>query len=94
MSACDPKRTFKHSKLLNKEAELAKATAVQENGTYGGQGKAAGCVPPTAFAVLRIEFDLDQCANCDGVVEIISRAFVARCFPFLTGPPKLGGLFL
>jgi hypothetical protein len=23
--------------------------AVQENGTYGGQGKAVGCVPPTAL---------------------------------------------
>jgi hypothetical protein len=26
--------------------------AVQENGTYGGQGKAVGCVPPTALLFL------------------------------------------
>ena len=27
-------------------------TAVQENGTYGGQGKAAGCVPLAALQSL------------------------------------------
>jgi hypothetical protein len=43
------------------------------------------------------EFDVDQCANCDGVVGFMSRAFVAEARLFsspLTRPPKVGGLLL
>jgi hypothetical protein len=32
--------------------------AVQEHGTYWGQGKAVGCVPPTALLSLGWQFDL------------------------------------
>jgi hypothetical protein len=42
------------------------------------------------------EFDVDQCTNCDDVVEIMSRAFVAEgavfSFP-LTRPPGLVAFF-
>jgi len=31
-------------------------TAVQENGAYGGQGKAAGCVPLAALLSLNFSF--------------------------------------
>ena len=57
--------------------------AVQENGTYGGQGKAVGCAPPTAllFVVPRtLRRSPDLCiltwikdADCDPVVGIMSR---------------------
>jgi hypothetical protein len=67
--------------------------------TAVGWGRRQSRWPRTAdgFALLSIEFDVDQCANCDGVVGIMSRAFVTEdaVFSFsLTRPPKVGGLFL
>ena len=49
---------------------------VQENGTYGGQGKAVGCVPPTALLSLRALVGLGafltsiKDADCDPVVGL------------------------
>jgi hypothetical protein len=55
--------------------------AVHEHGTYGGtKAKPLALEPADDFAVLRIEFDMDQCADCDGVFGFMSRAFVTRCF--------------
>ena len=50
--------------------------AAQESGT--GATRQSRWLRADGFAVLRIEFDLDQCTNCDGVVEIISRASVVE----------------
>jgi len=53
---------------------------VQENGTYGGQGKAVGCVPPAALLFEQPSVGLCiltsiKDADCDPVVGIMSRVF-------------------
>jgi hypothetical protein len=78
--------------------------AARESGTYGGQGKAAGCVPPTALLYERhssgaVNFDLDQRARVRSGGGIYALRFLTKRAQLVlqSGTDlghQVGGLFL